>query len=73
MRTGVATRIRLSYADGERVVAPCPMFHTASTQPMAATMHAFGTFVSMGHFDPAPALELIEAELAVRISACEPP
>ena len=49
------------------------MFHTASTQPMAATMHAFGTFVSMGHFDPAPALELIEAELAVRISACEPP
>jgi len=25
------------------------MFRTASTQPMAATMHAFGTFVSMGH------------------------
>jgi len=25
------------------------MFRTASTQPMAATMHAFSTFVSMGH------------------------
>ena len=33
---------------------------------MAATMHAFGTFVSMGHLDPAPALELTEAELAAR-------
>jgi hypothetical protein len=48
VRTGVA-RIRLGCADGERVFAPCPMFRTASTQPMAATMHAFGTFVSMGH------------------------
>jgi hypothetical protein len=49
------------------------MFHTASTQPMAATMHSFGTLCRLGHFDPAPALELIEAGLAVRISACEPP
>jgi acyl-CoA synthetase (AMP-forming)/AMP-acid ligase II len=40
-RTGGTTRIRLGYADGERVFAPCPSFHTASTQPMAATMHAF--------------------------------
>jgi hypothetical protein len=28
------------------------MSHTALTQPMAATMHAFGTFVSICHFDP---------------------
>jgi hypothetical protein len=33
------------------------MVHTASTRPMAAAMHAFGIFVSMGHFDPASALE----------------
>jgi hypothetical protein len=29
---------------------------------MVATLHAFGTFVSMTHFDPAPALKLIGAE-----------
>jgi fatty-acyl-CoA synthase len=73
VRTGVATRIRLGYADGERVFAPCPMFHTASTQPMVATMHAFGTFVSMGHFDPAPALELIEAEQVTAMFPAFPP
>jgi hypothetical protein len=28
---------------------------------MAATVHAFGTFVSMGNFDPAPALEQVTA------------
>jgi fatty-acyl-CoA synthase len=73
VRTGVATRIRLGYADGERVFAPCPMFHTASTQPMVATMHAFGTFVSMDHFDPAPALELIEAEQVTAMFPAFPP
>ena len=52
VRTGVTTRFRLGYGDGERVFAPCPMFHTASTQPMVATLHAVGTFVSMAHFEP---------------------
>jgi acyl-CoA synthetase (AMP-forming)/AMP-acid ligase II len=73
VRTGVATRIRLGYADGERVFAPCSMFHTASNQPMTATMHAFGTFVSMGHFDPATALELIEAERVTAMFPAFPP
>jgi fatty-acyl-CoA synthase len=73
VRTGIATRIRLGYADGERVFAPCPMFHTASTQPMAATLHAFGTFVSMAHFDPAPALDLIEAEQVTAMFPAFPP
>lgn len=73
VRTGVATRFRLGYADGERVFAPCPMFHTASTQPMVATLHAFGTFVSMTHFDPAPALKLIEAEQVTAMFPAFPP
>jgi fatty-acyl-CoA synthase len=73
VRTGVATRLRLGYADGERVFAPCPMFHTASTQPMVATLHAFGTFVSMAHFDPAPALKLIEAERVTAMFPAFPP
>lgn len=73
VRTGVATRVRLGYADGERVFAPCPMFHTASTQPMVATLHAFGTFVSMARFDPAPALELIQAERVTAMFPAFPP
>jgi fatty-acyl-CoA synthase len=73
VRTGVATRIRLGYADGERVFAPCPMFHTASTQPMVATLHAFGTFVSMAHFEPASALKLIEAEQVTAMFPAFPP
>ena len=73
VRTGVATRIRLGYADGERVFAPCPMFHTASTQPMVATLHAFGTFVSMAHFEPAQALKLIEAEQVTTMFPAFPP
>lgn len=72
-RTGVATRYRLGYRDGERVFAPCPMFHTASTQPMIATMHAFGTFVTMSHFEPAPALKLIEAERVTSMFPAFPP
>lgn len=73
VRTGVATRFRLGYADGERVFAPCPMFHTASMQPMVATLHAFGTFVSMAHFDPAPALKLIEAGRVTAMFPAFPP
>jgi fatty-acyl-CoA synthase len=73
VRTGVATRFRLGYADGDRVFAPCPMFHTASTQPMVATLHACGTFVSMAHFEPALALELIEAERVTHLFPAFPP
>jgi hypothetical protein len=49
------------------------MSHTASIQPTAATIHAFGTFVSMGHFDPASALELIEAEQVTAMFPALPP
>jgi fatty-acyl-CoA synthase len=73
VRTGVTTRFRLGYADGDRVFAPCPMFHTASTQPMVATLHACGTFVSMAHFEPALALELIEAERVTHLFPAFPP
>jgi len=73
VRTGITTRSRLGYADGERVFAPCPMFHTASTQPMVATLHACGTFVSMAHFEPALALKLIEAERVAHLFPAFPP
>jgi fatty-acyl-CoA synthase len=73
VRTGVTTRQRLGYRDGERMFAPCPMFHTASTQPMVATLHAFGTFVSMPHFDPALALKIIETERVTALFPAFPP
>jgi fatty-acyl-CoA synthase len=73
VRTGVATRQRLGYRDGERMFAPCPMFHTASTQPMVATLHAFGTFVTMPHFDPALALKIIETERVTAMFPAFPP
>jgi fatty-acyl-CoA synthase len=53
--------------------APCPMFHTASTQPMVATFQAGGTFVTMAHFDPALALKLIEAEQVTTMFPAFPP
>jgi fatty-acyl-CoA synthase len=43
-------------------ICTCPMFHTASTQPMIAAMHALGTMVTMGHFEPEDALALVENE-----------
>jgi fatty-acyl-CoA synthase len=73
VRTGVTTRQRLGYRDGERMFAPCPMFHTASTQPMVATLHAFGTFVTMGHFDAALALKMIETERVTVMFPAFPP
>jgi fatty-acyl-CoA synthase len=73
VRTGVTTRQRLGYRDGERMFAPCPMFHTASTQPMIATLHAFGTFVTMAHFDAALALKIIETERVTAMFPAFPP
>jgi acyl-CoA synthetase (AMP-forming)/AMP-acid ligase II len=73
MRTGVTTAGRLGYRDGDRVFAPCPMFHTASTQPMIATLHATGTMVTMGHFEPAAALKLIHAEGVSALFTAFPP
>ncbi len=73
VRTGVSTADRLGFADGERMFAPCPMFHTASTQPMVATLQAGGTFVTMAHFEPALALKLIEAEQVTTMFPAFPP
>ena len=62
VRTGVTTRQRFGYRDGDVMFDPLPMFHTASTQPMIATLDALGTFVTMTHFEPTAALRLIAEE-----------
>lgn len=57
---GGADRLRL--IKGDIVWNPLPMFHSAFTQPLTGTLHFGGTLVSMRHFNPAEALDLIERE-----------
>ncbi len=57
---GGADRLRLR--EGDVVWSPLPMFHSAFTQPLTGTLHFGGTFVSMTHFEPGEALELMARE-----------
>lgn len=61
-RVGVNTARRMGLRDGERMWDPLPLFHTAATQPMVAVLEVGGTYVSMTHFEPGLALELIRDE-----------
>lgn len=72
VRTGVMTCARFGYEDGVRLFDPLPMFHTASTQPMIATMNALGTFIAMSHFDGDEGLATIEREQATAIFTAFP-
>jgi len=53
---------RLRLIEGDIVWNPLPMFHSAFTQPLTGTLHVGGTLVSMAHFEPDEALELITRE-----------
>ncbi len=55
---------RFRLIDGDVIWAPLPMFHSAFTQPLSGCLHVGGTFVSMTHFEPGAALDLIEREAA---------
>ncbi|MGI9314411.1 MAG: class I adenylate-forming enzyme family protein, partial [Luminiphilus sp.] len=57
---GGADRLRL--IKGDVMWNPLPMFHSAFTQPLTGALHFGGTLVSMRHFNPAEALDLIERE-----------
>ncbi|MGI9325745.1 MAG: class I adenylate-forming enzyme family protein [Pseudomonadales bacterium] len=46
---------------------PLPMFHTAFTQPLTGILHVGGTFLSMTHFEPDAALQMIQREGATAI------
>lgn len=62
VRVGALTADRFGYREGDVMFDPLPMFHTASTQPMLATMQVRGTFVSMVHPEPGEGLRLITEE-----------
>ncbi len=53
---------RLRLIAGDVVWNPLPMFHSAFTQPLTGILHVGGTLVSMAHFDPNEALDLITRE-----------
>ena len=53
---------RLRLVEGDVVWNPLPMFHSAFTQPLTGTLHVGGTLVSMAHFAPDEALDLITRE-----------
>ena len=57
---GGAERLRLVKRDV--MWNPLPMFHSAFTQPLTGILHFGGTFVSMSHFEPGEALDLIARE-----------
>ncbi|MBT96060.1 MAG: AMP-dependent synthetase [Acidimicrobiaceae bacterium] len=56
----VGGKNRLCLEDNDIVWGPLPMFHTAFTQPFTGTLSVKGTFVSMEHFEPKLALQMIK-------------
>lgn len=62
VRNGIAGGDRLDVRRGDRFWDPLPMFHMSSVLPMTACFVAGATFISMGHFEPEPALDLMAAE-----------
>ena len=55
---------RLGLIEGDVFWSPLPMFHTGFTQSLTGALHVGGTFLSMTHFEPGPALAMIEREAA---------
>jgi acyl-CoA synthetase (AMP-forming)/AMP-acid ligase II len=51
----------------DRFWDPLPMFHLSAIMPLIATFDAGGAFLSMAHFEPGPALDMIEDERATVI------
>jgi fatty-acyl-CoA synthase len=51
-------RYRLTAED--KLWSPLPMFHIASVLPMLAIFDVGGTYLTMGHFDPGVALDMLK-------------
>ncbi|MGK9274069.1 AMP-binding protein [Williamsia muralis] len=73
--------VRLGTAVGEeafritetdRMWNPLPMFHVSAQAPMIGILNAGATFISMTHFDPTEAMDLIEREKATLLYPAYP-
>ncbi len=68
----VAGRTRFRFTQEDRMWDPLPMFHMSSILPLIGVMDAGGAFLSMTHFDPDQALEMMDAEDATMSFATFP-
>ncbi|HET6507016.1 MAG TPA: AMP-binding protein [Baekduia sp.] len=63
----------LQLGAGDRLWAPCPLFHLGAIGPLIAAVGAGAAFVSDTYFEPGTALELIERERATHLYPAYPP
>jgi fatty-acyl-CoA synthase len=63
----------LELGAGDRMWAPCPLFHLGAIGPLIACAAAGAAFLSDTFFQPARALALIEAEAATHLYPAYPP
>lgn len=61
-------RYRLTHDD--RFWSPLPMFHIASVLPMLAIFDVGGTYLTMSHFDPEVALQMLERHQVTATYPC---
>ncbi|HWF52856.1 MAG TPA: AMP-binding protein [Solirubrobacteraceae bacterium] len=73
VRVWVAVADRLRITAEERIWNPLPMFHMSCIGPMIFAFDLGATLVSMVHFEPAVALELIEREQVTWVQSVFPP
>jgi len=58
----VAGRTRFELTSSDRMWDPLPMFHMSAILPLIGVFDAGATFMSMTHFEPGAALEMIDRE-----------
>jgi acyl-CoA synthetase (AMP-forming)/AMP-acid ligase II len=67
----VASILRLE--QGDRLWAPCPLFHLGAIGPLIAATSVGAAFVSDTYFEPRRALELVQRERATHLYPAYPP
>jgi acyl-CoA synthetase (AMP-forming)/AMP-acid ligase II len=58
---------------GDRLWAPCPLFHLGAIGPLIACTSVGAAFISDTYYEPARALELIQRERATHLYPAYPP
>jgi fatty-acyl-CoA synthase len=72
-RVWVSAADRLRVTPEDRVFDPLPLFHMSCLGPLIFSCHLGATLISMTHFEPAAALDMIEAERASWLYTVFPP
>lgn len=72
-RVWVSAADRLRVTADDRVFDPLPLFHMSCLGPLIFSFHLGATLISMTHFEPEEALDLIEAERATWLYTVFPP